>query len=77
MKTCYFCKGPVAPARVDYMAQAHNQYVMVQRLAVERCVQCGEIYLDVAASREIDKALARAASPDSHLDIPVVVCSEP
>ena len=77
MTTCYFCKGLVGPARVDYMAQAHDQYVMVRRLAVEQCAQCGEIYLSVDASREIDKALARAASPDGHLDVPVVLCAEP
>ena len=77
MTSCYFCKGPVAPARVDYMAQAHNQYVMVRRLAVEQCGQCGEIYLGVTASREIDKAISRAGSPDAHLDVPVILCAEP
>jgi len=74
VKTCYFCKGHVQPGRVDYMAQKAGRYVLVKDLPVELCTQCGEAYLDGAASRRIDQALADADAADEHLDVAVVHC---
>ena len=74
MKTCYFCKGPVKPGRTDYMACKAGRYALVKNLSVELCVQCGEAYLDDAASRQIDEIVSRATAADEHLNIPVVRC---
>lgn len=74
MNTCYFCKGPIKHGRIDYMAKKAGLFALVKNLPVESCSQCGEIYLDDAASRQIDELLANPASADEHLDIPVVQC---
>lgn len=72
MSTCYFCKGNVVRARIDYMAQSKGDYVLIRNLPVEQCTQCGEVFLDVPASRQIDAALADAAGADERVEIPVV-----
>ena len=74
MKTCYFCKGPVAPAVIDYMASKRGQYVLVADLRVEKCGQCGEVYLDYDAAVRVDEAIARADTADEHLAVPVIRC---
>jgi YgiT-type zinc finger domain-containing protein len=73
MKECYFCKGEVKPSQMDYMAQRAGNYVLVRGLAVKRCTQCGEVYLDDHANRVIDSALNEpTALAASHIDVPVV-----
>lgn len=72
MKTCYFCKGPVAPSVVDYMATKGGKYVLISRLPVDKCTQCGEVYLDAEASTRVDDAMSRAGSTTQRLDVPVV-----
>jgi len=75
MKTCYFCKGAVAPERIDHMAQVGTQYVLVRNVQAEVCAQCGEVYLAADASRQIDEAIATAANASEHLTVPVVICT--
>lgn len=72
MKTCYICKGQVVPKRIEHMARRENLYVLVRELPAEVCTQCGEVYLDDAASREIDAALDRGSDAPEHLDVPIV-----
>ena len=74
MKTCYFCKGPVEPAHIEYMASRAGHYILVKDLPVELCRQCGEVYLDDTASRQIDEAVSDVAKAEQHLNIPVVHC---
>ena len=74
MKTCYFCKGPVSRKTIDYMAQHGNDYTLVKNLPANVCEQCGEVYLDAAASHCVDKALLEASKAKEHLHIPVVSC---
>lgn len=75
MMTCYFCKGLVERQTIDYMAERRGDYVLVSGLEVEKCTQCGEVYLDVLASERIDNAVSHAAAATAHLDVPVVSCS--
>ena len=75
MKTCYFCKGPVAPAHIDHMARVERQYVLVRHVPAEVCSQCGEVYLDANASRHIDEAIAHATNSPERLSVPVVTCA--
>ncbi len=72
MKTCYFCQGPIRAAQVDHMAQGNAGYTLVKNLSVEQCGQCGEVYLDEAASKRIDEAVSEAATSREHLRVPVV-----
>ncbi|MCX5757077.1 MAG: YgiT-type zinc finger protein [Candidatus Hydrogenedentes bacterium] len=74
MKSCCFCKGPVERQVIDYMAGTKGGYVLVSGLEVEKCTQCGEVYLDTRASERIDIAVSQAAFATSHLDVPVVSC---
>jgi len=74
VKTCFLCRGAVEVGRVDYMANRAGRYALVKNLPVERCVQCGEVYLDADASRQVDAALANAATAEERLDVPVVYC---
>ncbi len=71
MKTCYFCKGIVEPARIDYMAGGKHQYVFIRDLAVEKCTQCGEVYFDPDASQQIDAALQGVSTPVDSYAVPV------
>ena len=73
MNECFFCKGEVKPVQMDYMAQSAGRYVLLRGLDVERCTQCGEVYLDDHANRVIDEALnAPALIAVAHIDVPVV-----
>lgn len=72
MNTCYFCKGPIEETRIDHMAQRRGQYVLVRDLMVERCTQCGEVYLDAAACRRVDAALSAAGGAAECLTVPIV-----
>ena len=74
MKTCYFCKGSLGRSRIDYMARRAAQYVLIRSLPAETCRQCGEVYLNAMASRQIDAALSKAATTKLRLEIPVVNC---
>ncbi len=74
MNTCYVCKGPIETAHVDHMVNRSGKFTLVKDLPVERCTQCGEIYLDDQASRKVDDALSKAALSHEHLDVPVVRC---
>ncbi len=74
MKTCFFCRGTVESGQIDYMAKRSGSYTLVKNLSAEVCGQCGEVYIDAAASRQIDKAISKAGSSDEHLDVPVVKC---
>lgn len=72
MKTCYLCKGPIEHTRIDYMANNGGRYALVKDLSVEQCGQCGEVYLDAAASERIDEAMSKADTTREHLNVPVV-----
>ena len=72
MKKCYFCRGTIERARIEYMARSEGGYVLVRDLPVERCTQCGEVYLDEAASKEVDTALSNAGQAAERLEVPVV-----
>jgi len=73
MKTCFFCKGTVARRPVDYMAQRQGSFLLVRSLRADVCQQCGEIYLDADASRQIDTAFAHKEKAEQHLDVPVFI----
>lgn len=74
MKTCYLCKGRITKKAIDYMARQGNDYTLVKNLPADICEQCGEVYLDLAASRRVDEALTRSREAQEHLSIPVVSC---
>lgn len=71
MNTCYFCRGTVEPAIVDYMTHDQAGYLLVKELAVHRCTQCHEIYLDPQSLRVIEKARRCRAEANEQLSIPV------
>ncbi len=73
MKTCFFCKGTVAHRPVDYMAQQQGNFLLLRSLRAEVCQQCGEIYLDADASRQIDTAFAHKETAEQHLNVPVFI----
>ena len=72
MKTCYFCRGPVEPGVVDHMAHRGSKYVLIRGLKAEVCGQCGEVYLDLAASRCVDAALVAMDRAEERMTVPVV-----
>jgi YgiT-type zinc finger domain-containing protein len=75
MTTCRFCRGPIVSKRIDHMAQRGDVYVLIRNLPAEVCAQCSEVYLDVAASRCVDRALDEAPRADQHMEVPVVMCA--
>jgi len=72
MRTRYFCKGPVTPRIIEYMAHRSGEYVLVRNLPVEACEQCGEAYLDPSASRRVDEAFSRKGKAQQRLQVPVI-----
>ncbi len=56
------------------MAKRSGNYTLVKSLSAEVCSQCGEVYIDADASRQIDDAISMAGSSDEHLEVPVVKC---
>lgn len=72
MNTCYFCRGDIERAVVDYMAKDKEGYVLVQGLPVERCKQCHEIYLDPPAARAVEAARKHRIESKTSLVIPVM-----
>ena len=74
MKICYFCKGHVTSKSINYMARQGDDYTLVKNLPAEMCEQCGEVYLDLSASRRVDEALSHSRDAREHLSIPVVSC---
>lgn len=72
MKTCYFCKGPVVRQRIDYMTKSPEGYTLVKDLDAEVCTQCGEIFLDVAASESIDRAIESRGESNERLEVAVI-----
>lgn len=74
MTTCYFCHGLVEPAKVDYMAKRQGSYTLVKNLPVTKCTQCGEVYLDTAASTCVDEAIGKSRFAQERITVPVVHC---
>ncbi len=72
VKTCFLCIGPVELAVIDHMVQSNDGYALLKNVAVEKCVQCGEVYFDEAASIEVDHALERARGATEYVEVPVV-----
>jgi hypothetical protein len=51
-----------------------EDYFLVRRLPVERCTQCGEVYLDHEAAMIVDKAAQHLPDAEEHLSVPVMTC---
>ena len=56
------------------MAQRQGSFLLVRSLRADVCQQCGEIYLDADASRQIDTAFAHKEKAEQHPDVPVFIC---
>ena len=71
MKTCYYCRGNVEAARVNHVAERGGLPIMIRDLAVEKCMQCGEVFFDLEASAQIDDALKGITPPVDSVQVPV------
>jgi len=75
MKRCYFCKGVLSKERIRHFHQWGEDVVLFENLEVEKCTQCGEVFLEPKTVREIDakaKEIREHKTSTRNIVIPVV-----
>ena len=79
MRRCYFCKGILLKEKIRHFHQWGDKVVLFENLEVEKCTQCGEVFLDPDTIIRIDaKAKEVFARKVQHrnISIPVVAATE-
>ncbi|MBI3195604.1 MAG: YgiT-type zinc finger protein [Ignavibacteriae bacterium] len=75
MKRCYFCKGFLSNERIRHVHQWGEKIVLFENLDVEKCTQCGEVFLSPETlemiDRKTDEVLLKGSDFKS-MTIPVV-----
>ena len=55
MTKCYFCKAPLQREKIRHFHQWGETAVLFENLEVEKCTQCGEVFLDPKTVELIDR----------------------
>lgn len=71
MTTCYFCKGKVAPKRIQHIHRWGKQVFILENVPAEVCQQCGEIYFAPDVLAGMDKIATSNTRPKTTLAVPV------
>lgn len=71
MDRCYFCRGKVAPKKVDHLHRWGDRMFLVRRLPAEVCEECKEVYLPPASLHLLDDLVSKREPPTEFLQIPV------
>lgn len=56
---CFECKGKVQKTTTTYMTEYNGCYIIIRNVPCEKCVQCGEEYLDGTTLKKIENIIAR------------------
>jgi len=78
-KRCYFCKGILSKEKIRHFHQWGEKVVLFEDLEVEKCTQCGEVFLDPPTLERIDakaKEIFARNAARRNITIPVVAASE-
>ena len=79
MKKCYICKGILSREKIRHFHQWGDKVVLFENLEVEKCTQCGEVFLDPQTLALIDRKAEEIFSrtvPHRSITIPVVAAAE-
>ena len=75
MKQCYLCKGTITIEAIRHFHQWGNDVVLFENLRVEKCSQCGEVFLEPSTLEMIDRKTQEVLSCKAEftsMSIPVV-----
>ncbi len=71
MKTCTFCKGPVAEQRVEHVHRWKGRLYIFRNVPAEVCSQCGEVFFGPDALKAMDRVVSRRQRPRELASVPV------
>lgn len=68
---CYFCGGSVEEKLIERDIWWEGRLVVIERVPVGVCRQCGEKVVLPEVARKIDSLLKRPGSPQKEMTVPV------
>ena len=74
-KRCYICRGILSKERIRHFHEWRDKIICFENLEVEKCSQCGEVFLDPATIEMIDSKADEIFRQDvryHEITIPVV-----
>lgn len=71
MTSCYFCRGKVAPKKIDHIHRWGENFLLVKGLPAEVCEECNEVYLPPTSLHLLDDLMTKRTPPTEFIQIPV------
>lgn len=74
MSKCYFCGGDTKIKKINVDFRWGDKLLVVQKVPVEICRQCGERYYSAKVSRKMDEIVQKSLKeekPKRVLEVPV------
>lgn len=68
---CYFCAGPVEEKLIQRDVWWEGRLVIIDKVPVGVCRQCGEKVVLPDVAKQIDSLLKEPGSPDREIKVPV------
>ena len=69
---CYYCGGEVLEREVDLDFRWEGRLLIIERVPVGVCQQCGDKFFTAAVSEELDR-LVKSAKIDRTVEVPVKI----
>ena len=59
---CFYCKGDLQPGTTTYMTEHNGCYIIIKNVPCNKCMQCGEEYLNGITLQKIEVILSKLKS---------------
>lgn len=59
---CFYCKGDLQPGTTTYMTELNGCYIIIKNVPCNKCMQCGEEYLNGITLQKIEVILSKLKS---------------
>ncbi len=69
---CTFCKGELEHSTTEYIEKQGNYIAIIENIPCQKCVQCGESYLDDDTMEKLEKILDGIDRAASSLTLTVI-----
>lgn len=56
--TCFTCKGNLEKSTTTYMTEYDGCYIIIKNVPCNKCMQCGEEYLNGVTLQKIERILS-------------------
>lgn len=56
--TCFTCKGNLEKSTTTYMTEHDGCYIIIKNVPCNKCMQCGEEYLNGVTLQKIERILS-------------------